>query len=382
MSNLEEEKRIKFPDQFYVGYRQDTDALTGFMTPDGTDSAAKKRMSSVDYWVEQGRRKTRYNTETKKHEYVSIDVKPADRLTNKAVSGFSIHRRLNRGGSWNGNQDKWKVNDPRGFQVEISGNNLQKIIEYTSIVEGTIQGECIWARLGPDNILVPVNTEIYTNATKNTERYGKSVTPSSMKLGDWCTLQNGQEGQFVGKYHLASLRYSSWYNNENENDNRYKIPEFTKAKQYVFLKDGQYFAFAGPKISALTDCPNPVPTEEEINTYLLDNDKSINTFNGRAEQVSSVKSDFVLKFFEHDSIPNGYNYIGNKYRDNLYAFGYAKYGDNRKQLLDKNLCYVTRVDRNYSYGKVIETVSVDLVAPFVVADFEFATGYGVSKLRV
>ena len=60
-------KAIKFPEKHYIGFQtRDDDFLPlGFMTPDGTDSAAVKRKQTVDSWASgyRNKNKSRMTTE-------------------------------------------------------------------------------------------------------------------------------------------------------------------------------------------------------------------------------------------------------------------------------------------------------------------------------
>ena len=135
-------KSIKFPEKEYIAFHlEHNDTLTAFMTPYGEDSAAKKRIETVDAWYQNGKRK--FDHETK--SYYETDVNPPMIFDNIPMYGFIIESRLNRGGSYYGNQDKWKIDDPRGFQLEISGGNLLKIIQACTIKNGLIEDDLIWA---------------------------------------------------------------------------------------------------------------------------------------------------------------------------------------------------------------------------------------------
>ena len=385
MSNIEEEKWIKFPAQHYVGYRQDTNVLTGFMTPEGTDSAAKKRKESVDRWAESGRRQGRLVDG--QWTTVLSDEIPSTVFDNKPMEGFGIEQRLNRGGSWYGNQDKWKIDDPRGFQLEISGSNLQKIIEYTTIINGVIQGECIWARLGSDNILVPVNTEIYQNTMINTERYTKSVSLKDVKLGDWVIHQNGEEGQYVGFYYIVGLEYG---------DRKLRLFKTSPKKRYVYRNGDNWSHIASPKVSAIRECKDPVPTEQEINELLYSN--RVDRIRGQGVTGQGVTSiagtEAKIKIAEGDTDPTGYGYVFNAHGQWLAAASaysldrkWKSAYDRQRTLYDRELNLHIREtrktyygnDKEYYYGHSVEKV---ITAPYIVAEYEFNTGYGTSAIKV
>lgn len=370
---VEDEKRIKFPDQHYVGFRQDTQVLTKFLTPEGTDSGAKKRKESVDRWVEQG--STRYDHTLK--EYVKKETPPSITVDNVPLEGFGIEQRLNRGGSWYGNQDKWKVEDPRGFQLEISGSNLQKIIESTTIVNGLIQGPCIWARLGPENILVPVGTDVYQNAVANTTRAKKSTDIKSLSVGDYVIMQNGTEGQYLGQYYLISLPYGDTF-----------VKEFlcSPKKHYVFMHDSQLFSVVKPKISEIGE-NSPAMTEQEINEYLL-GDRSISGHQSSYSAVSSIPVTTSELMWSMEQQPVGYGYVFNEHSSGNLAGSYwssfSKGTDTDSRLYDRSLNML--VERSSHYGSKTyyygRRAGKKVVAPYLVAAFHFEAGYGRAFVKV
>jgi hypothetical protein len=48
----------------------------------------------------------------------------------------------------------FRVEDPRGFELEIDVNNLLDLIEHHTIVQGTIMEPLVWARYGGNSELL------------------------------------------------------------------------------------------------------------------------------------------------------------------------------------------------------------------------------------
>lgn len=228
-------KDIKFPSHHYVGFQSrptSDNTPLGFMTPDGTDSAAKKRKESVDKWA-QG-----YGYGKKD------DVPPAVTYENKPMVGFKLSREVRRYASFGNGNVKWRIEDPRGFELEISSANFAQILMLCTMEKGEIQEQLIWGRLGSENVLVPVDSDAYRAAQENTVRIAKKVKPSEVKLGDKLIMQNGDEGIFYGYFYLTYAAYR-WQNISQT---------FGDKKRFLFkmtsghLKD-QWHSVATPKIS-------------------------------------------------------------------------------------------------------------------------------------
>lgn len=199
MSDLNEEnKQIKFPKQHYIGMigRAHDVLPLGFMTEDGTDKAALKRKATVDSWttgnVRHGQEKT---------------INIARSYENVPLIGFRLTKSIRRYSSWGSGNVKWRIEDPRGFELEITSPNMARIVDTCVIDQGEILEECIWARLKGDNILVPVSSDLYIAATRNDERMTSKVKPSEVNRGDRVTLQNGDEGIYLGKFECMTPYY-------------------------------------------------------------------------------------------------------------------------------------------------------------------------------
>lgn len=218
---MADNKSIKFPTHHYVGFqaRPSVDELPlGFMTPDGTDSAAVKRKATVDNWAASS---GYYGTN------VAKDKLPAQTYENKPMVGFKMGRNVRHGYGWGQGNVKWRIEDPRGFQLEITSPNLAQIMAFCTLEKGEILEECIWARLGSDNILVPVSSDLYEASVRNTERMAKKASLRDLKIGDSVVLQNGDEGIYYGSFYVIS-RTSTYSNESSQISNSGK-------KRHIFL---------------------------------------------------------------------------------------------------------------------------------------------------
>jgi hypothetical protein len=191
---MSEQKNLtmKLPDQYYCGFnRRGDDELLGFMTPFGTDAAFDKRKYTVDSWSNSNRSKEK--------------IEPIV-FNNVLMEGFRLDRHIKRYG-WNGGNVVVRVEDPRGFEVEISVANLCKILQNNTIENGLIKAKCIWGRDRAQNILLTENSQPYLDAIQNTQRQLKSVSARDIKPGFIIRLKNGKEGQYLGKAYPIRICY-------------------------------------------------------------------------------------------------------------------------------------------------------------------------------
>jgi len=254
--------QVTLPEHYYCGMRPSSQgAPLGFITPDGNDSASLKRKQTVDNWVKQ-----RY--------YTQKDVKTLAPvvLKNVPLSGYKLTsdiRNTNYGG-----YDKWRILDPRGFELEITSGNLASLINYTTIEQGEIHGDCIWGRFGSNNVLLSVNSDDYKEALAATVVKNSSESWKNVKPGYKIMLQNGKIGIWLGKMYLVQIRLPS--DNEFRSDNMlfvtdYKInimaicDETTRATNKTIL-----YLSNSPKLSQILERNeiNQAEAEKLANQYI------------------------------------------------------------------------------------------------------------------
>lgn len=274
-----DDKDIKFPDSHYVGFqgRPTVDNVPlGFMTPDGTDAAAVKRKATVDNW-------TRGRSHTAKSDL------PPTSYENKPMSGFKLGREIRHSsGGWGQGNVKWRIEDPRGFELEISSPNLAHIIAATTLENGEILEQCMWARLRSENILVPVTTDVYKAAQANTERSKKTASIKDVKLGDRVILQNGTEGVYLGQY--TAIYGGSGYNFSGiKADDRKRFYLKTKKANPKdtndYTRKGAYQISAALKIAEIIPVKVPL-TETEAEQIVLNDLPDCNFYGGGNNYVS------------------------------------------------------------------------------------------------
>lgn len=249
---------IKLPNKHYVGLvkREESNLPLGFMTVWGTDPAAVKRMATVDEWSNRG--------------YASqIKLTPMT-LDNIPMIGFKLGgdiRTTNYGG-----HDKWRIEDPRGFELEITSGNLAQLIAYGTVEHGEILDECVWAREGSNNVLINVNTQEYKSAIAATKIANSTTSWKNVKIGNSVVLQNGVQGQYLGKF---AVMYRLIYGDPAR---RYNIHYSDKSYSVFFDKNEKIMRLIrSPKLSGILtdDSLNEKDAELTANNLLMDNDVSI-----------------------------------------------------------------------------------------------------------
>lgn len=183
-------KSLKVFSKLYVGFRnQHTGVRLGFATPYEDNAAGKKRQQTVDTWA---------------HYYGHGDNIPAEIIENEPVAGFRITDDVKRR-YWGGGNVVFRVEDPRGFELEIQSHNVMMLLSETTIEKGEIQGKCIWARDGATNVLIHESSDEYKSALEAAEKL-TVVSSSEFEPGDEITLKSGTTVQYMGRFWFYAHR--------------------------------------------------------------------------------------------------------------------------------------------------------------------------------
>lgn len=203
---------ITVPKQLYVGLNQrdDSDVPLGFATPFGTDKAFERRKETVDRWA---RPRSYFDREL--GTYVDNPLIPPKVIDNTPVTGFQISKSVRRTG-WNGGNVVWRLEDPRGFELEISSANFAAIVNHCNMDKGLITSKCVWGREGAQNVLLPEGSEPYNEAFKATARAAKKVKKSEIKAGNMVELKDGRVVEYLGEFNVLyheSEQSNRWLHN-------------------------------------------------------------------------------------------------------------------------------------------------------------------------
>ena len=256
------DKNIKIPEKHYVGMvkRQTEKIPLGFITPWGNDAAALKRIATVDSWAKQGR-------------YGNKSL-PSMTIDNVPMNGFKMTTDI-RSSSYGG-VDKWRIEDPRGFELEITSHNLAQLLSVGMIDRGEIMDTCVWARSGQQNVLLSTNTDEYKAAVKNTEVATMAADWKDVKVGNTVLLQNNVSGVWLGRMYGMSI--DGYHRDEKKrNENSLMVSDKSMHVIYTDKPDAHYkhtlMLISSPKLAAITDTSVITESEAETvaNQYLNDN---------------------------------------------------------------------------------------------------------------
>ena|GEM_PF-3759231 len=163
-----------------------------YMTYWENNEAFRKRKETGTSWA----RNEKYNYQTR--EYEGEEVGEGEIIDNTPVKGVYIGSSVSR---WSTSNKLFRVKDPRGFTVEVPTDNISTLLHLTTVINGLIQEECVWAREGNNHILLPVNSEPYLETIGKMDLISNGLIKlSDLKSGDAVKLfEDESKYVYLGK---------------------------------------------------------------------------------------------------------------------------------------------------------------------------------------
>ncbi len=183
------------PTRLNVGFQDRADTL-------------QKRLGYVTYFDEKGVMRKNESWE----RWRKKDIEP-EQYDNVPTAGFLINKGITRTGFyWGGKTVKMRVYDPRGFEVEITMDNLAGIISHSVIDNGEIKQECVYVWFGSELFLIPTNSEVYQKAAVNTAKQNVKITKNELIIGGVYSLKKSSDTvTYVGHLSYGDLSgYNSY----------------------------------------------------------------------------------------------------------------------------------------------------------------------------
>lgn len=222
---------------------------------------------------------------------------PPQTLDNIPREGFQITEFDKRSSEWFGSgRTMFRIMDPYGFVLEITPANLLAIVSESTIEEGYLKGEYIWAWEGKDQALLSVNSQLYKEAVATTAKQKmKTIKPSDLKNGDVFENKKEEILTYIGKvYGIESVNklysYRIGKGSLTFRSKMYHVVYDEKRKRYDFLT----------KIDAIRIIENK--TVETVDSFVekYNNDAKIETAGLLNDVVPNVSA-------------SGFNFNGYKY---------------------------------------------------------------------
>lgn len=174
------------PKQINVGYQERANTYTG-------------KLAYIIYYDEKGK----LRKETSWNSWRKTDL-GNDIFDNDPTSGFVLNKKAgDYSTGWNHRQAYVRVHDPRGFEFEISVQNLLYILENATSTKGKgLEGDFIYGWDGTELVLIPCEAPDYKElvALNDLRHAGKKIGAKDMKLGATYLTKKNEEYSYLGKF--------------------------------------------------------------------------------------------------------------------------------------------------------------------------------------
>lgn len=214
--------QLFIPSKIRVGYQERSGTYTG-------------QLAYVIYYDE----KNKLRKETSWQSWRDKKIEPAD-FDNTPMEGFVLNKKV--GGyksDWNFRQAYVRIYDPRGFEFEITVENLLFILSVCDCSRGKgLEGKFVYSWSGTDLVLLPENCETYQKCQNFTKLQGKKVSAKSLVEG--YTYKTKREGSLVylGKFekHIPIVSYDEkGIREKGSNKKKYFVFWGLDSKDFIFL---------------------------------------------------------------------------------------------------------------------------------------------------
>lgn len=310
---------IFIPDRIKVGFQK-------------RDSTYTKKLAYIIYFDEKG--KLRKQTSWENWRDKSIDPKEFDNIP---TEGFVLNKKVgdyhNCGWEY-GRYAYIRVYDPRGFEFEITVENLLYILTYCSSIKGKgLEGEFVYGWSGTDLILVPTDSVDYKEVAEysNKMKSKDKVRAKSLIVGATYLDNKNRKLVYLGKYPVWGYGYTSketgeemsWVelkNNENRIRNKYYSGIKSKKDNYWFAYNKEkddlriyYFSNISGKLISVVDeeCAPDFPSM--VNA--LEHNCNFSPIDAEKTEYKKISNDVLL----------------NRIKNNQDVYVYIKDGDEASQ---------------------------------------------------
>lgn len=184
---------LYLPKKIKVGYQNRSNTYTG-------------KLAYVIYYDSKGKLRKESSWESWRNKEI-----PAQEFENVPTEGFVLNKKVgDYVCNWNHRQAYTRVYDPRGFEFEITIENLLYILENTSSIKGKgLEGEFVYAWNGAELVLMPTCSPDFKDITEYNEvlQSNKKFNSKNMIVGATYRTKNNTEVVYIGRYPVYGSVY-------------------------------------------------------------------------------------------------------------------------------------------------------------------------------
>ena len=324
-------------EKLYINYKFERDnTKLGFIC----DANNQKQRETVDAWS--------------KGNYWNKIENPCvgEEIDNIPLTGFKIVDVVSRYSTSN----KWyRILDPRGFELEISADNLLNICINSKVNNGLIEDECVWGKNNSAELILTSSEQYKTYCEL------KESGPVDLVVGEFYKdLKTNVLYKYLGEYTKLIFNKNTYAFRNNEDDllivskleSKQKLKMFVKvfefhkhAKRYDFVSVSKSVSNRFVKTNESFAFDDSLLNEPVLNTKILRKKLIKNEF--KYLYLASSSSDSVFLFKNANDIKT-YDFKNDTNLNEVDSYiHYTKSEIDFSKITDKN--YVDSIIDVYSY---------------------------------
>ena len=177
---------LYLPQKIKVGYQKRSDTYTG-------------QLAYVIYYDSKGKLRKEASWENWRNK----EIEPNE-FENNPIEGFVLNKKVgDYVCDWNHRKAYTRVYDPRGFEFEITVENLLYILENTSSIKGKgLEGEFVYVWDGTELILMPTCSPDFKSIMEYNKvlQSNKKFNSKNLIIGATYRTKNNGEVVYIGRY--------------------------------------------------------------------------------------------------------------------------------------------------------------------------------------
>lgn len=259
------------PKNLRVGFKSRTDTFT-------------KKLAYVIYYGPDGK----IRKETSWKGWCDDKIEPLE-IVNESLEGYMLNKGVQRWGSYYGSgRNMVRVWDPRGFEFEITVDNLLEILTHFDMSKREILGKCILAWDGQELVLLPTNSDEYGEATKSTELLtAAKVKTKELKPGVIYVHRNR------GTHHLYLGKLSKYYKMDS-----WDLERFCRKHKFKVTKQIGRTSFVGPAEHLFLEVPSDKTYTLKPTTVLIPEDIAVAQLAGSVGSMDETTFANILEQYK------------------------------------------------------------------------------------
>ena len=227
-------KNVFVAPKIKVGFQKRDDTFTG-------------QLAYIIYYDDKGK----LRKETSWDGWRDKKIAPQE-FDNTPMDGFTLNRDVQRSREWFGSgRNMIRIHDPRGFEFEVTCENLIEILMHTDCLRRGLIGEFVYAWVGSELVLLPTNSEEYQAAVNYTKGLSKKVGARELVPG--VSYKTKREGDII---FMGKLKWHGYTSGKGYRD----CTGLRQEKDaLVFTNDGGKTFVKKPSASFLSEANSATP---------------------------------------------------------------------------------------------------------------------------